>query len=282
MVTAVIGAGRIGRTVAHAIAEAEPVVLVDSEPAALAAARDHIRGTQSGRILRGMSTVDAAEVLDRITFTPDLAEIATADFVIENITEHLPAKLFLHKQIDTTVRPGAVVAVNTSVIPITTFEDRYADPGRLVGVHFMNPATEIRTVEVVPSRSTRPTTLEVVRERLSGWGFTGVEIRRDSPGFVINRVLMQVVNEAADLVETGVADAGTVDALFRSCLGHRTGPLATADLIGLPTVADSLTTLAELTADPRYRPVPGLLRLIAEGRTGRAAGAGFFDYGSDR
>lgn len=278
MAVAVIGAGEMGRTVAHAISEYEQVVLVDSDDAQLASALDQIRRVQAARRIRGRSSRGVEEILGRLTVTGDVNAIAGCDLVIENITENRAAKRRLHRSIRDVITPDTVVAVNTSVIPLTELAEEHVRPGNVLGLHFMNPATEIRAVELIHGRRTDQKAVASVREWLALWGFTPLEVRRDDPGFVINRLLMPMVNQAAQLVADGVADAETVDQIFQLCLGHRTGPLATADLIGIDTVVDSIATLGELLSDDNCRPAGILLDMVRAGKLGRKTGTGFFDY----
>ncbi|WP_222871770.1 3-hydroxyacyl-CoA dehydrogenase family protein [Nonomuraea sp. PA05] len=278
MSVGVVGAGQIGRTVAHAFAEHGPVVLMDRDPDALGQAMAAIRRAHLARLLRKATTVPGDVLTGRITTTGDLHRAATADLVVENVTEDAELKLAVHRGL-AAAPPGTVIAANTSVIPISFLAKAHEDAGRLLGLHFMIPATEIRTVELITGPATAQATAERATRILDEAGFAAVAVG-DGPGFVANRVLMPMVNDAAALVRTGVAAPADVDAVFTACNGHRLGPLATADLIGLDTVVHSLRMLVRFTGEERFQPDPLLLRLVGEGRSGRKAGRGFFSYGT--
>ncbi|MFG2011649.1 3-hydroxyacyl-CoA dehydrogenase family protein [Micromonospora sp. NPDC048868] len=170
-----------------------------------------------------------------------------------------------------------MLASVTSAIPIDRLAASTRRPDRVVGTHFMNPAPLRDSVEVVRAPRTSADTLQRTLDLLTAIGKTGIVVA-DGPGFVINRVLMLTVNEAAEVVGQGTADAATVDRVFQECLGHATGPLRTADLIGLDTVVDTLLVLLECTGDPRFRPGRTLRELVDAGRYGRKSGSGFHTY----
>lgn len=280
----VVGAGTMGTAVSHAFAAAgHRVVLVDIDGRALAAAVERIRADAWLRPLLGAAAgrraghPDAEEVLERITTSAGYDELADASFVVENITERWPDKRDLYGRLDQVCSPDCRYAVNTSAIPITRVAAATGRPDRVVGVHFMNPAHLMPLVEVIPGALTSTATLDAVRALLASIGKDSIVVR-DSPGFVTNRVAMLAVNEAACLLAEGVSSARDIDRLFRQCLGHRMGPLETADLIGLDTVLYSLEVLAEEFGDPKFRPSPLLRRYVRAGWLGRKAGRGFHPY----
>ncbi|MEU4768079.1 3-hydroxyacyl-CoA dehydrogenase NAD-binding domain-containing protein [Actinosynnema sp. NPDC023794] len=276
----VAGAGTMGIGVSQLFAEAgHEVVLVDVAEEVLDRARREIaRTVRLGPLIRpGAKHHAPDDVLDRITFTTALGELAPVDYVVENVTEDWRVKRELYLELDHVCRPGAVLGVNTSAIPITKIAALVRGPGRVIGTHFMNPAPLKPTVEVIRGAHTSPEVVDETVALLRGVGKACVVVE-DSPGFVTNRVAMLMVNEAVFLVWEGVAAATDVDRLFRECFGHAMGPLATADLIGLDTVLRSLEVLYDEFGDPKYRPCPLLRKLVYAGRTGRKAGRGFHTY----
>ncbi len=274
----VVGAGTMGAGLAQSLAQAgHPVTVVDPVPGALEGARRRLRdGLRLARLLGRAPDPGAA---DRVTWTADLADLAGCAHVFECAPERIALKEALFADLGAICAPDAVLATVTSAIPVDRLAARTARPERVVGTHFMNPVPLKDTVEVVRGPRTARRTLDAVLAVISGMGKTGVVVG-DGPGFVINRVLMLTVNEAAAVLAEGTADAAAVDKVFEGCLGHPMGPLRTGDLIGLDTVADTLDVLRECTGDPRFTPTPLLRRLVAEGRCGRKAGRGFHDYPS--
>jgi 3-hydroxybutyryl-CoA dehydrogenase len=276
----VVGAGVMGTGVAQSLAQAGvPVVLIDNSPAALERARSSIRhGVRFHHFLRkGSPRLDPDEVLGRITFHGELEPVASVDFVIENVTERWESKAPVYAALDELCAGDCVLAANTSAIEIRRFAGLVSEPGRVLGMHFMNPAPVKDTVEVIRGRETAPATIELALALLARIGKRGIVVN-DSPGFVSNRVLMLTINEAAALVEEGVAPAADVDRIFRECFGHAMGPLETADLIGLDTIVLSLEALLEQLDDPKYVPGRLLRELVGRGDHGRKSGRGFYEH----
>ncbi|WP_160330367.1 3-hydroxyacyl-CoA dehydrogenase NAD-binding domain-containing protein [Sphaerimonospora mesophila] len=281
----VIGAGVMGSEVAQVFAQAGfEVVLVDVTDDALERARQTIQrslrfqrmlGARTG--LAAPPTVDRAEVLGRIRFTTELADVADADFVVENVTEDWDVKRPVFEELDAVCKPHVVFAVNTSVIPITRVGGVTGRPDRVIGAHFMNPVSLKPMVEVIRGFHTSEETVRTMLAVLAAIGKEGVVVA-DSPGFVSNRVLMLTVNEAAYLVHERVAEASEVDRLFKGCFGHTMGPLETADLIGLDTILLSIEGLYRSFGDSKYRPCPLLKQLVDAGLLGRKSGRGFHNY----
>ncbi|MGY1456427.1 3-hydroxyacyl-CoA dehydrogenase family protein [Streptomyces sp. SS8] len=268
----VVGAGTIGVSVAHALARSGvPAVVHDIDSAALDRAPAGIEALERLATLRR-----GRRALAEVSVTRDLSDLAGTSLVVENVVEDPATKIEVHTELGRVLPPSTVVAVNTSAVPIETLGKALGDPRRAVGVHFMNPVALIDTVEVVGTPSSGAGELAVVMDLLRHMGKKPVVVA-DHAGFVINRSLMLFVNEAIATLDDGVADARKVDQLFRGCLGHRSGPLQTADLIGLDTVRDTLLVLCEHYGD-RFAPAPLLERLVAQGRLGRKSGAGFYDY----
>lgn len=277
----VVGAGVMGRGVSLAlIAGGVPVRLVDVDMGVLDAATAEIH-----RFARLYPLVDVrfgpvpGEQIDALlTCSADLESLAGAEFVIENVTENWDVKKPVHEALDRICGPDVVFGVNTSAIPIDRFAAVTHRPGRVVGMHFMNPAPLKPVVEIVQARRTSERTIEAVQTLLAIMGKRGIVVR-DAPGFVTNRVMMLTVNEAVRVLEEGAASPADVDQLFRECFGHRMGPLETCDLIGLDTVKLSLDVLLQEFADDRFRPAALLTKYVEAGRLGRKTGRGFFDYG---
>jgi 3-hydroxybutyryl-CoA dehydrogenase len=270
----VIGAGVIGSSVAHAAAAAGyTVTLVDTDTAALDAARAAVRRHERLAALLGGGGPRRLDVRP----TTDLADVAGVDFVVENTTESEQGKRELYPLLDKVLAPEVTIAANTSAVPIARLAECLADPGRVVGAHFMNPVDRIDMVEVVRAPSTSDAALAAVDELLGRMGKRSVVVN-DAPGFVINRILMPVVNLAAAVVADGVATPSQVDELFKGCLGHTSGPLRTADLIGIDTVVRTLEVLHEHYGTDEFTTHPELRRMVAQGRTGAKSGRGFYSY----
>ncbi len=272
----VVGAGTMGRGVSHAFAAAGyDVVLVDLSDQVLAGAIAAISADVRMRAMYGLPA--AGDVVARITATTRLEALAPAQYLVENITEVLPAKERLYRSLAEICDPECVFGVNTSAIPITRLASVTSSPGRFVGNHFMNPAFAMPVVEIVRGLHTGEATIDRARAVLASIGKDSIVVA-DSPGFVTNRVAMLSVNEAVSLLAEGVCDARGIDRLFRQCLGHRMGPLETADLIGLDTVLLSLEVLRDEFGDQKFSPSPVLRRYVKAGWTGRKAGRGFHAY----
>jgi 3-hydroxybutyryl-CoA dehydrogenase len=276
----VVGAGVMGVGVGQNLAQTgHQVILVDVADAVLAHARDEIRKSVrfQGMFQKGAKTESADTVLGRITFTTDLGALAAADFVVENTPEKWDIKKEVYPQLDAVCPEHAVFAANTSCISVTRIGSVTKRPDRIVGMHFMNPVPLKPMVEVIRGHHTTEQTLDTARQFLRQMGKDCIVVN-DSPGFVSNRVLMLTINEAVFVVQDGVATAEQVDQLFKTCFGHKMGPLETADLIGLDTILFSIEVLHESFADSKYRPCPLLKKMVDAGLHGRKNGKGFYDY----
>lgn len=277
----VVGAGVMGAGVAQNLSQTgHRVVLVDVVSEALERARAEIRnGVRfQGMFKKGAGGEGADAVLGRIAFTTDFEALAQAEFVIENATEKWEVKRPIYERIDRICPEAACFAANTSAIPITKIAGATRRAPRVLGIHFMNPVPLKGTVEVIRGYHTSEETLATALGVLGRMGKEAIVVN-DSPGFVSNRVLMLTVNEAVFLVQEGVATAEQVDHLFKSCFGHKMGPLETADLIGLDTILYSVEVLYEEFNDSKYRPCPLLKKMVDAGLHGRKSGKGFYDYG---
>jgi methoxymalonate biosynthesis protein len=273
----VLGAGTMGTGVAAlAIAHGVPVVLMDIDQGAAARAaaevRQHLRMCQ---LVAGLPVADDAET--RLTVTTDCSQLAAVTAIVECVVEDADVKGKLLGAVAAVVRPATVLMTNTSAIPVDELAEALSVPADLVGAHFMNPPYLIEGVEVVRGPRTGTEALARADAVLRRLGRRPIVVG-DGPGFVINRVLQRMINEAATIVEEGIATPEAVDALFTTCLGHRSGPLATADLIGLDNVVDTLTVLRERIGQDGYRPCALLRDMVERGDLGRKSGAGFFVY----
>ncbi|KDN17302.1 3-hydroxyacyl-CoA dehydrogenase family protein [Amycolatopsis rifamycinica] len=277
-VTGVVGAGVMGIGVAQDFAAAgHEVVLVDVDERILDEARAAItRNCRLSRLMGGPA-LDADEILARITTAVGLAALDKTEILVENVTEDWGIKAAVHAELDEVCGPDTVIIANTSAVPITRIASVGKNPGRVIGVHFMNPVPQKPVVELIPGFHTTPETILRTRELLTSIGKRWVDVK-DASGFVSNRVLMLTVNEAAYLVHEGVATAESVDEVFRGCFGHPMGPLETADLIGVDTILYSVEVLYEHYADSKYRPCPLLKQMTDAGLHGRKSGRGFYTY----
>ena len=276
----VVGAGVIGTGVTQVLASAGySVRLVDiSDEALQRAQQDVAEGLRLGRLFGGdyISRKDAVTLpLERISLHTDHGALKDADFVIENVVEDPQIKEQVFALLDSVCPEHAVLATNTSCVPVTSLAAKTARPDRVLGIHFMNPVPMTRGVELIRTEQTSDESLRAAGDLLLSLDKEWTVVN-DSPGFVINRVLMLVVNEAAALVHEGVCPAEEVDKIFKTCLGHPMGPLETADMIGLDTVVRSLEVLHRHLGQDRFLPAPLLKDKVARGELGRKSGQGFF------
>jgi 3-hydroxybutyryl-CoA dehydrogenase len=276
----VVGAGVMGAGVAHCAALAgHEVVLADTEPAALSGALRRIeRDCRMSRLLTGRG-VDTAAVMAAITTAGSAAALRACEVVVENVTEKWEIKRPVYAELDAACPAETIFIGNTSAIPITRLGSATNRPDRVIGVHFMNPVPMKAAVELIPGRRTSSETVKRTREFLGTLNKEPILVK-DSCGFISNRVLMLTVNEAAFCVHEGVGTASAVDEVFRNCFGHPSGPLETADLIGIDTILYSLEVLHEHYADPKFRPCPLLREMTDAGLHGRKSGEGFYVYES--
>ncbi|MDF3307687.1 3-hydroxyacyl-CoA dehydrogenase family protein [Rhodococcus sp. T2V] len=275
----VVGAGTMGAGVAESLARAgHDVTVVDSDQQAVEQARSRMRDSLRLAILLGRTGgPKPAEVTARVQWTAQLTDLREAAVVIECVPERIDLKEKVFAELDRVCAPGALLASCTSGIPVDRLAASTTRPEQVVGLHFMNPAPLKDTVEVVRGPRTSQQSLDRALALLTSLGKTGIVVG-DGPGFLLNRVLMLCIAEAAAAVGDGIADADTTDALFEGCLGHPMGPLRTADLIGLDNVQDTMTALRELTGDDHYRPPATLVALVEAGHLGRKTGRGFHEY----
>ena len=276
----VVGAGVMGAGVSQNLAQTgHRVVLLDVGEEVLDRARGEIEKSVRfhGMLSRTRGGPGLAEVMERITFTTEYAPFAECDFVVENATEKEAIKREIYPVLDEVCPPHAVFAANTSCISITRIGGWTKRPEKVLGMHFMNPVPLKPVVETIRGFHTSQETIDTALRFLAQMGKEGIVVN-DMPGFVSNRVLMLTINEAAWLVQDGVAPAEDVDRIFVTCFGHKMGPLATADLIGVDTILYSVEVLYESYNDSKYRPCPLLKKMVDAGLLGRKSGRGFFDY----
>lgn len=276
---AVIGSGTMGNGIAQVFAQnGWEVGLVDVAQAALDKALVTIRSNLDRMVKKGTLTVEVAEAVPgRIHTSTEVEAARDAALVVEAASENANLKFSLFELLDRVCRPEAILATNTSSISITEIAARTRRPGQVIGMHFMNPVPVMQLVEVIRGQATSPATTQTVMETAKALGKSPVEVS-DYPGFVSNRVLMPMINEAIYCVMEGVASPEAVDTVMKLGMAHPMGPLTLADLIGLDTCLAILEVLHQGLGDDKYRPCPLLRRMVAAGQLGRKTGRGFYTY----
>ena len=276
---AVIGSGTMGSGVAHVFARSGfQVLLCDVEQRLLDRALGQIRTNLGREAAKGkFPEADVEPSLARITVTVDRESLASAEFAIEAAPERFAVKAEVFRALDRILPKSAVLATNTSSISITKLAALTMRPAQVIGMHFFNPVPVMALVEIVRGMATSNTTYETVRDLAVKLGKSPVEVN-DAPGFVSNRVLMPLINEAAFAVMEGVASPDAIDQVFKLGMAHPMGPLTLADFIGIDVCVDILRVLHEGFGDPKYRPCPLLVRMVDAGWLGRKTGHGFYTY----
>jgi 3-hydroxybutyryl-CoA dehydrogenase len=275
----VVGAGTMGNGIAQVFAQAGFAArLVDVSDAALARAKAAIEKSLGRFVDKGTLTADARDAtLARVHMSSTLEALSPADFVVEAIVEDAGEKRSLLRRLDALTRPDVILASNTSSISITLIAAATRRPDRVLGMHFMNPVPLMPLVELIRGQTTSDETLRVASGLCARLGKTGVEAA-DYPGFIANRILMPMLNEAFYAVMEGVGTPEAIDAVMKGGMNHPMGPLTLADFIGLDICLAVLNVLHEGLGDPKYRPCPLLKRMVAAGHLGRKSGQGFYTY----
>jgi 3-hydroxybutyryl-CoA dehydrogenase len=275
----VVGAGTMGHGIAQVLLRhGYSVVLSDASPSLLAKGVERIgrglaRDAEKGRL----TPEQRDQAFERLGTSPVLDPVAAADFVIEAITENFDAKTAVWRELDACARPEVIFASNTSSISITRLAAVTRRPAQFIGLHFFNPVPVMKLVEIVPGLETSPATLDVAEKLATSLEKTPVRVN-DFPGFISNRVLMPMINEAVYAVMEGVAEPQALDTVMKLGMNHPMGPLELADFIGLDVCLDIMKVLYDGFHDSKYRPCPLLAKMVAAGRLGRKSGRGFYDY----
>jgi len=275
----VIGAGTMGNGIAQVFAQSGfSVTLVDVAPAMLDRAKTTIEKSLAKFVEKGkLTAADRDAAIGRLSIATAVDQLADADYVVEAIVENADTKRGLFAQLDAITKPDVILASNTSSISITLLGAATRRPDRVLGMHFMNPVPLMTLVEMIRGQATSDETMRTASELCTRLGKTPIEAA-DYPGFIANRILMPMINEAIFAVMEGVGTPEAIDAVMKLGMNHPMGPLTLADFIGLDVCLAILNVLHDGIGDPKYRPCPLLRRMVAAGHLGRKSGQGFYSY----
>ncbi|MFY9175611.1 MAG: 3-hydroxyacyl-CoA dehydrogenase NAD-binding domain-containing protein [Peptococcia bacterium] len=275
----VIGAGAMGSGIAQTVAQAGySVYLTDKNKNALESGLDSIRkGLELLEKKGNITEQEKNDTLGRITLLEDMKGIVEPVLIIEAIVENMAVKKALWQELSPLIGPSTYLASNTSSLSITEQAVSTSNPDKFIGLHFFNPVPKMELVEIITGASTSEDTFQWAKEFVKSLGKTGVVVK-ESPGFVFNRLIIPMINEAIKLYADGIAGAADIDATLKLGASHPIGPLALADFIGLDVVLDIMTYLAKELGEAKYSPAPLLREMVKDGLLGRKTGKGFFDY----
>ena len=276
----IVGAGQMGNGIAQvAAASGFQVIMNDIDGGLVEKGLKNIQQLLQRSVDKGKITASEKEaVLERIKPSVDVMDMAAADFVVEAATENEPIKFRIFKNLDAVCKPHVILATNTSSIPIGRIAAHTKRPGKVIGMHFMNPVPVMKLVEVIRGLATSDETFAATRDLAIKFGKTPAEAN-DFPGFIANRILMPMINEAIYCLYHGVGTRENIDTVMRHGMNHSSGPLALADLIGLDTCLAIMDTLFDGFKDSKYRPCPLLRKYVEAGWLGKKTGRGFYEYG---
>lgn len=275
----VIGAGVMGSGIATvSLMGGYSVNLVDISPDFLAKGKSKIEKNLAKSVEKQTITEDQrVEMLGRLTVNTEFSTIQKSDLIIEAISEDMAIKKMLFSELNTYAPDGAIIGSNTSALKISALADLYKNPDRVLGIHFFNPPVVMKLVELINARQTNSAVFEAVKNFVGTLRKDPVVVQ-ESPGFVVNRILIPMINEAALIFEEGVASAADIDKAMQLGANHPIGPLALADVIGIDICVSIMETLQRDFASDKYKPAPIMEKMITEGKLGRKSGSGFYEY----